>query len=103
VLDNPTREQFLDCLYDDLAAAFNRLTKISQGDYGPDRSRERFPKFEDANTGDSPLQLFDRWVTERKPSVGTIESWQYVFREMEEKFKGRSAGAITADEAQGLD
>ena len=49
-LDNETRDRFLDFLYEDLAPAFQRLLKISQGDYSPDRYRERFPKFEGADT-----------------------------------------------------
>jgi integrase len=99
-LANEGQAVFLDFLYEDLAAAIQRFERLARGYFGPDRYRERFPKFERADTGDTPLQLFDRWVTERKPSAGTIESWQYVFREMEEKFKGRSAGSITADEAR---
>jgi integrase len=99
-LDNETHALFLDFLYEDLAAALLRFEKIADGYFGPDKYRERFPKFEGVDTGDSPLHLFDRWVAERKPSEGTIESWQYVFREMEEKFKGRSAGSVTADEAR---
>ena len=99
-LNNETQALFLDFLYEDLAAALLRFKRIAEGNYGPDKYRERFPKFEGADTGDTPLQLFDRWVAERKPRAGTIESWQYVFREMEDCFKGRSAASITHDEAR---
>jgi integrase len=76
------------------------LIKISQGDYGPDKYRERFPKFEGADTGETPVQLFKRWVAERQPAVSTVETWQYVFREMEADFKGRSVASISPEEAQ---
>ena len=99
-LDNDTRERFLDYLYEDLAAAFQRLIKISQGDYSLDKYRDRFPKFEGADTGETPIQLFERWAVESEPSVHTIESWRYVFRDMERGFKGRSAASIKPEEAQ---
>jgi hypothetical protein len=100
VLNNETRDQFLDFLYDDLSAALKRLMRQADGDYSPDKYSERFPKFEGADKGQTPVQLFDQWVNERKPSQGTVESWQYVFREMEAHFKGRSASSIRPDEAQ---
>lgn len=99
-LDNEARGRFLDFLYEDLAAAFHRLIKISQGDYSPDKYRERFPKFEGADTGETPWQLFEKWVAEREPRASSVESWRYVFREMKDYFNGRSAASITADEAQ---
>ena len=73
---------------------------MSDGHYSPDPYRDQFPKFEGADTGETPIQLFKRWVTERKPKDSSIESWRYVFRKMEDDFKGRSAASITADEAQ---
>jgi hypothetical protein len=99
-LDGDTRNRFLDYLYDDLAAAFQRLIKIAHGDYSPDEYRKRFPKFEGADKGETPTQLFEKWVTERKPALSTIESWQYVFAAMTKDFKDRSASSITTDEAQ---
>jgi len=100
VPDNKARALFLDFLYADLAAALKRLLRMSEGHYGPDKYREQFPKFEGADTGETPVQLFKRWVTERKPKDSSIESWRYVFRKMEDDFKGRSAASISADEAQ---
>jgi integrase len=99
-LDNETRDRFLDDLYEDLAAALNRLLRISQGDYSPDEYVKRFPKFTGADTGETPWQLFERWAGEKKPSPSTIESWRPVFRAMGEHFKERSAASITTDEAQ---
>src|SRR6185437_5045412 len=59
VLDGETRDRFLDYLYGDLAAAFRRLMAIAQGDFSRDKYRWRFPKFEGADTGKTPDQLFE--------------------------------------------
>ena len=99
-LDNETRDRFLDFLYDDLSAALKRLMRISDGDYRVDKYRERFPKFEGAGTGETPWQLFEKWVAEREPRASTEETWRYVFLAMNEHFKDRSAASITPDEAQ---
>ena len=99
-LNNEARDRFLDDLYDDLAAAFHRLIGISQGDYSPDEYRKRFPKFEGADTGETPWQLFEKWVAERLPKASSVESWRYVFLAMGKHFKERSAASIKADEAQ---
>ena len=53
-LDNETRNQFLDFLYDDLAATLNHLIRIKKGDLSPDTYRERFPKFEGAELAKHP-------------------------------------------------
>jgi integrase len=100
VLNNATRGLFLDCLYWDLAAALKRLIANAEGDYSPDKYRERFPKAAGSDTGERPTQLFTRWAKEREAAAGTIEGWQYVFKEMEEHFKERSAASITPTEAQ---
>ena len=100
VLNNEARDLFLDFLYKDLAETLRRLIRRSEGDYSPDTYRERFPKLEGDASGDTPVQLFDRWCSEQRPAAGTIESWQYVFREMETHFEGRAAASITPVEAQ---
>ena len=100
VLTSDGRHQFLDHLYKDLAEALRRLIRLSKGDYSPDTYRERFPKLEDRDKGGTPTQLFVQWVTERQPSANSIESWRYVFREMERHFENRSAASITTEEAQ---
>jgi len=99
-LNNAARSLFLDFLYKDLAAALKLLIRRSEGDYSSDKYRERFPKFEASDTGETPTQLFERWVAERQPAAGTIESWRYVFRAMSQQFDGRSAASIDPDEAQ---
>ena len=78
--------RFLDWLYDDLSAALSRLIRIAQGDYGDDKYAERFPKFEGPDSGETPLQLFDKWVAEKQPARSTVESWSYVFKAMAEAF-----------------
>lgn len=100
VLDNATRGLFLDCLYWDLAAALKRLIANAAGDYSPDKYRDKFPKAEGVDRGETPTQLFKQWVAERQPSAYSIESWRYVFREMERHFENRSAASITDEEAQ---
>jgi hypothetical protein len=99
-LNNQSRALFLDFLYKDLAAVLKLLIRHSEGDFSPDTYGEKFPKLEDADSGNTPVQLFERWIAERKPAAGSVELWQYVFQRMEEKFKGRSAASISADEAQ---
>jgi integrase len=100
VLTSDGRHQFLDHLYKDLAEALRRLIRLSKGDYSPDTYRERFPKPSGADGGERPTQLFERWAKEREPARGTVEGWQYVFLEMDEYFKDRSATSISPTEAQ---
>ncbi len=100
VLNHAAQVRFLDNLHDDLAAALKRLIRQSRGDYSPDKYPERFPKFEGADTGETPWQLFESWASERQPAISTIESWRPVFRAMEGHFKERSAASISPDEAQ---
>ena len=89
VLNNEARDLFLDFLYTDLAAALKLLIRRSEGDYSPDEYLKRFPKFEGADTGETPWQLFEKWVSERKPATGTVDNWRYFFTSMTEHFKGR--------------
>ena len=100
VLSNEARVLFLDFLYKDLAEALRRLVRHSEGDYSPDTYRKRFPKSEGTDSGETPTQLFERWAREREAAAGTVEGWQYVFREMSEHFKDRSAASVTPTEAQ---
>jgi integrase len=100
VLNNEARKLFLDFLYKDLAEVLRRLIRLSEGNYGPDTYRERFPKFEGADSGERPTQLFERWAKEREAAAGTVEGWQYVFAQMEDHFKERSAASIAPADAQ---
>jgi hypothetical protein len=99
-LTHDARNLFLDFLYDDLAAALNRLLRLSEGDYGPDKYAERFPKtIEGTDSGITSWDLFTKWIEERKPAASTIESWRYVFGELGEHFEDRSAASIMPEEA----
>jgi integrase len=100
ILNNEARNLFLDFLYHDLGEALRRLIRQSEGDYSPDTYRARFPKYVEADSGEMPIQLFERWVVERQPAAGTVESWRYVFRAMSQHFAGRSAASIRPEEAQ---
>ena len=100
VLTGEARDSFLDWLYEDLAAALQRLMRLADGDYSGDKYAERFPKFAGTDTGLTPQQLFEAWVDEQKPARSSIESWRYVFVELAQHFKHRSAASISPDEAQ---
>jgi integrase len=79
---------------------FTTILRIAQHDYSPDKYRERFPKFDGAESGITPWELFDKWITEREPAPGTVESWRYVFAAMRDYFRDRSAASIMEAEAQ---
>lgn len=100
MLNGEGREAFLNWLYDDLAAVLKKLERLAKGDYGDDEYAKRFPKFDGPDSGDTPQQLFDRWVSEKQPARGTEESWRYVFRAMTKHFHERRAASITPEEAQ---
>ncbi len=99
-LNREGRESFLYWLYDDLAAVLRKLIRVAEGDYGDDGYAKRFPKFEGPDNGETPQQLFDKWVAEKQPARSTVESWSSVFRAMEKHFEGRGAASIMPEEAQ---
>jgi hypothetical protein len=100
VLTNDARNRFLDFLYGDLAAALKRLLRRSKGDYSPDKYAERFPKtVAGTDSGITSWPLFTKWIDERQPARSTVESWRYVFQELETQFKDRSAASIMPEEA----
>ena len=99
-LNSEARDSFLDWLYKDLDAALRRLVRRADGDYSSDKYAARFPKFEGSDTGETPQQLFEAWVHERKPARSSVQSWRYVFAAMTLRFKDRSAASISREEAQ---
>jgi integrase len=100
-LTNAARNQFLDWLWHDLGAAHQWLERRIQGDYGPDKYAEGFPKdAQGPDSGITPWQLFEMWVRERKPAAGTVENWRYMFRALNDDFEDRSAGSIQPEEAE---
>lgn len=101
VLDNASRELFLDALYEDFGQALRLLIRTAKGDYSPDTWPQRFPKFETVqSTGLTPWQLFERWITSTQPAISTVDRWRGVFLQLEEHFSDRTAASITAEEAQ---
>jgi hypothetical protein len=94
-LNTEARGRFLDWLYDDLSAALERLSRNALGDFRDDGYSKRFPRFEGADNGETPQQLFEKWVAEKSPALSTVESWRYVFIPMTAQFKERSAASIT--------
>jgi integrase len=77
------------------------MERLLEGDHGPDKYLARFPTdAEDSDSGITPWQLFVKWVAERQPAEGTVESWRYPFRELAGHFgDDRSAASITVEEA----
>jgi integrase len=100
VLSREAHDRFVDWLYYDLSAALRRLVRQAHGDYGDDGYAKKFPKFETTDAGETPQQLFDRWVSERKPAASTVDTWRYFFSDMSAHFEGRSGGSISPHEAQ---
>jgi integrase len=101
VLDNASRDLFLDALFSDFWEALKLLLRNAQGDYSPDTWSLRFPKFETAvRTGLTPWQLFERWIEARSPADATVDRWRGVFLQLQKDFSGRSAASITIEEAQ---
>ena len=101
VLDEPSRNLFLDHLYGDFAAALNLLIKRARGDYSADAYALQFPQFDNSrDTGHGPWQLFELWVSAVKPAPATVNRWRGVFMQLGTEFAGRSAGSVTPEEAQ---
>jgi integrase len=99
-LSKEAHDRFVDWLYYDLSAALRRLIRHAHGDYRDDGYAKQFPKFEATDAGETPQQLFDRWVSERKPAASTVDTWRYFFSDMSAHFEGRSGGSISPHEAQ---
>jgi hypothetical protein len=100
-LTNAAQNLFLDCLYEDVAAALKRIERLSRGDHSPDKYVERFPKAVEArDSGITPWGLFERWVEAKKPAHGTVENWKYMLRALDNHFEGRSAASILPEEAE---
>ncbi len=101
VLDEPSRNLFLDHLYGDFAAALKLLIQRARGDYSEDTYALRFPKFDSArDTGHEPWRLFELWVDTVKPASATVDRWRGVFLQLGTEFAGRTAGSITPEDAQ---
>jgi hypothetical protein len=104
VLTDEARAVFLDCVVDNLTAAFSLLERRAKGDYSPDELPKKFPKFSPPakrnSDRQSPLKLFKTWVAARQPSASTITRWSLVFEDLEAQFAAPNAEPLTEDTAQ---
>jgi hypothetical protein len=100
VLDNASRDLFLDALYADFAAALKLLIRRARGDYSPDTHSLQFPKFNGTDAGHTAWHLFERWIAAKRPRASTVDRWRAVFLRLKEDFGNRSVTAITPEEAQ---
>ncbi len=99
-------DQFIDCILDDYLAAVLLLERRARGDFEKDERLEQFPKFDAAlkphkdPTSLTPWSLFEMWVDAKKPTPATVNRWRDVFAGLQKHFEGRTAGSISAEEAQ---
>jgi integrase len=101
VLDGPSRDVFLDCLYHDLGEALRLLIKRAKRDWTTDTYPLQFPKFDEGrDAGYGPWKLFELWVDALKPAAATVDRWRGVFLQLDAAYEGRSAGSIRSDDAQ---
>jgi hypothetical protein len=101
-LTNKARDLFLDCVLLNVVPALLRLEQNAGSDYSPDDLPKTFPQFElnraaNAAAWPTPMELFEAWVTRRKPKHSTVESWRTMFRALTKQFQ---ATPITPDQAQ---
>jgi hypothetical protein len=83
VLDEHSRNSFLDYLFDDFWAALKLLIKRARGDYSADAYALQFPKFENArDAGHGPWELFELWVSAVQPAPATVSRWRGVFLQL---------------------
>ena len=74
------------------------LERRAKRDYSPDIRLKKFPKFEldkPLSGADlSPWQLFEAWISARKPAESAITRWRAVFLDLDKYFAGRAAGSL---------
>jgi hypothetical protein len=100
-LDAPSRDIFLDALYEDFFAAMNLLIRNAKNDYTPDTYSLQFPKFTGtADAGLSSWRLFERWVETKKPARATVDRWRGVFLRLAEDFSDRTPSSLSTEEVQ---
>ena len=98
-LDSASRDLFLDCLYEDFAAALKLLIQRARGDYTPDTRPTQFPQFERSpDPGITPWRLFEQWIEKTKPKISTVDRWRAVFVRLREDFPDRSAASLSPEE-----
>jgi hypothetical protein len=90
---------FVDAVSDNLLLAITLLERRANGDYSPDDTPDSFPAFTDGpvrGSGVSCWELFEAFVTAKKPKPNTVSRWRAVFLEMQRKFEDVGAEGIMA-------
>ena len=101
VLDPASRIMFLDYVTRDFFAAVTLLVRRAQGDHGPDKWAEQFPRFEaTADPSLTPWALFERWIAKTKPANSTVNRWRTVFLRLQSDFPNTSAAALLPEQIQ---
>ncbi len=94
---------FVDAVSDNLLPAITLLERRANGDYSPDDTPDSFPALTDGPTrgnGVSCWELFEAFVTAKKPKPNTVSRWRAVFLEMQRQFAEVGADGITEDAAR---
>jgi integrase len=94
---------FVDAVSDNLLLAITLLERRANGDYSPDDTPDSFPPFADGpvrGSGVSCWELFEAFVTAKKPKPNTVSRWRAVFLEMQRKFEDVGAEGITEEAAR---
>jgi integrase len=86
-----------DFIASDLAGAIRFLKRRLDGDFSDDAYCSRFPKEAEGGRGKTAAELFETWRTERRPSSGTIETWQPILAKLAKAFP--DGGPSTRDDA----
>ncbi|HEY8383776.1 MAG TPA: hypothetical protein VIL09_16665 [Microvirga sp.] len=90
---------FLDLLLDVLVDALILIKKRAAGDYSPDSTASRFPRFDRGHeAGIGVWSLWEAWISEKKPKPATIDRWRAVFLHLSRMFP--DAGSISEQDAR---
>jgi integrase len=84
VLDREAHAAFLDDVESEFTSALAILERQARGDFSPDETLVRFPKFNgspsaQSSTGVTTWSLFEAWVKTKQPAAATIRRWRAVF------------------------
>jgi integrase len=101
VLDQASRDLFLDYVTRDFFAALALLAGRARGDHSPDKWAEQFPPGEGAGDPSlTPWILFERWIAKAKPANSTVDRWRAVFLRLQNDFPNAGAAALLPEQMQ---
>ncbi len=101
VLDQASRDLFLDYVTRDFFAALALLARRARGDHAPDKWAEQFPRSEGAGDPSlTPWTLFERWIAKAKPANSTVDRWRAVFLRLQSDFPNTGAAALLPEQMQ---